>query len=396
MRKLTPLLLLVISLSAFSQNSTLKISSYSATPAGYLNLLKPNSEIRDNTILNESIVDLADVYLTDSILPRKFERHQLAMVGGFTRMFGRRWLTINWRKEKYVGSARNGFRIPGDKEHFTEYDVNINLVPHLKRHIDLAFAGHLRQKEIGRKKKKHNNYSAPPFIYPDDKTDLNEYDLHCELSPPRNYRSMINELVYPIIAGNSATKHRHFGDENFTVGLYGAFVSDCNHSCHPEIHPYEWLWWLNVHPDTDSELDSKTWVFGLFREGSNRFPKWSPKPRTGSIEIPFVFPADKKELLIEMEHLVFSRFNKEGFSQLKDIPADAMTFDKTEWKFSVAEDALQNISIILKTNAPIIQSEIKFWFSSLNFDREKGLISGKLHLATSVEDLYTAKIRFSY
>ncbi|HXH18163.1 MAG TPA: hypothetical protein VNJ07_03680, partial [Chitinophagales bacterium] len=104
--------LLFIPCSLHSQEHRLKLSSLSPTPLEYLKLLEPNSEIRDNIILNESIVDLADVYLTDSILPRKFERHQLALVGGFTRLVGRRWLTINWRKEKYVGTAKNGFRIP--------------------------------------------------------------------------------------------------------------------------------------------------------------------------------------------------------------------------------------------------------------------------------------------
>jgi len=385
--------LLLLCISVFPQQ--LKISSHGATPSEYLNLLKSNAEIRENTILNESIVDLADVYLVDSILPRKFERHRLAVVGGFTRMFGFRWLTINWRKEKYVGSARNGFRIPGEKEKFTEYDVNINLVPHLKRYIDLAYNAYQRQKEIGRHKKEHDYYSKPPFVYPDAETDLNKYDLHCELSPPRSYRSMINELVYPIIADNSATKHPHFGDENFTVGLYGAYISDCNHSCHPEIHPYEWLWWLNVHPEQDKEPQSKTWVFGLFREGSNRFPKWSPSPRTGGIEIPFLFPADAKELVIDWHHLVFSRFNKEGFKQLQ-IPAEAVKFDKAEWKFSLEDSGIQDVSIILRTNVLIIQNEIKFWFSNLNLDKEKMLVSGKLHIATSVDDLYTGKVKFSY
>ncbi|HXH19470.1 MAG TPA: hypothetical protein VNJ07_10340, partial [Chitinophagales bacterium] len=267
--------------------------------------------------------------------------------------------------------------------------------PHLKRYIDLSFQGHARQKEIGRKKKKYHNYTKPPFIYPDEDTDLNAYHLHCELSPPRHYRSMINELVYPVIAGNTATKHHHFGDEQFTVGVYGAFVSDCNHHCHPEIHPYEWLWWLNVHPDTDIEPNSKTWVFGLFREGSNRMPHWSPKPRTGGISIPFVFPAEKKELLIELHHLVFSSFNEKGFSQL-NIPAEALLFDKTEWKFSIADDTLQHVFIILKTNVPLFQKAIKFWFSSLNYDAQNGMLSGKLHLATSADELYTAKVKFSY
>jgi hypothetical protein len=272
--------------------------------------------------------------------------------------------------------------------------VNINLVPHLKRYIDLAYNAFKRQKEIGRHKRKHD-YHAAPFVYPDAGTDLGKYALHCELSPPRGYRAMINELVYPVIAGNSATKHPHFGDENFTAGLYGAYISDCNHSCHPEIHPYEWLWWLNVHPEQYKQPYAKTWVFALFREGSNRFPKWSPSPRTGGIEIPFIFPAEAKELVIDWQHLVFSRFSKEGFKQL-NIPADAMGFDKTAWKFLLADAPISDVYIILNINAPISQNEIKFWFSNLNFDQEKLLVSGKLHMAASVEDIYSAKVKFSY
>ncbi len=375
----------------FSQEHILKFSSFLPTPPEFLDLLKPLEEIRENTILNESIVDLASVYLTDSILTKKVERHRLPVIGGFTRMAGIRWLTINWRKEKFVGTAQDGFRIPGG-EHFTEHDININLVPHLKRSIDLAYHAYQRQKEIGREKKKRD-YNAVPYVYPDSSTNLDFYHLHCELTPPGNYRAMINDLFYPILPGNSATKHPHFGDEHFTVGLYGAYISDCNHSCHPEIHPYEWLWWLNVHEDLDREENSRTWLAGMFREGSNRMPHWSSAPRTGEIAIPFIFPADKKEFQIELEHLVFGAFNDAGFRQLANIPADALLFDKTERKFSLDE---KDGRIILKTNSVITSSAIKFWFSSLNYDTQKNLISGRLHIAVSNDDLYAAKVKFSY
>lgn len=374
------------------QERSLKIQTFLPTPDGYLNLLKPLKEIRENTVLNESIVDLASVYLTDSILPRKFERHQLPVIGGFTRMAGFRWLSINGRKEKYVGTAKNGFRIPGGV-HFTEYDVNINLVPHLKRYIDLSYAAYTRQKKIGRYKKENNHYTGPPFVYPDEETDLSVYHVHCELTPPAPYREMIDDLFYPIIPGSSAAQHLHFGDENFTAGLYGAYVSDCNHDCHPEIHPYEWLWWLNVHPSLDEEENSKTWLLGLFREGSNRMPRWSPAPRTGEIAIPFIFPAGSKELVIELQHLVYGRFNEEGFRQLANIPADAKQFDATEEKFLLEE---KNTGIVLKTNAVVKSPALKYWFSPLNYDEQRELISGQLHIAVSNDDLYTAKVKFSY
>ena len=92
------------------------------------------------------------------------------------------------------------------------------------------------------------------------------------------------------------------------MGFYGAYCLDCNHNCHPEMHPYEWTWWLNLK---DGESTNKTWLIGLFHEGSNRFPKWSKNPMTGEIKIPFAFAIGQDSPLncgITIDHLVFSKF----------------------------------------------------------------------------------------
>ena len=232
-----------------AQPEMLKISSKAATTAGYLKLMESNPDIRDNVVLNETLLDLVDVYLTDSIIKRKTERHRV-IGGGIARMFGFRWQTINWKKEKFIGTTKGGPRI-SKEERLTEYDVNFNMTAHLKRYIDLAYQGYQRQKEIGKEKKK-KNYADVPYIYPSAETDLDRYDLHNELTPPRPFRPMLNEMFYPTARGTSLQQHPNFGEPEPTLGMFGAFVSDCNHSCHPEIHPYEWLWWLNLNPALDA------------------------------------------------------------------------------------------------------------------------------------------------
>lgn len=372
-----------------AQDITLMVNTSSATNTLWLDLLKPIAEIRENTLVNESLIDLVDVYLTDSILTTESERHHF-VGSALVRMLGNNWRTINWRKEKYVGTAHNGFEI---HHALTENDVNVNVTPHLKRYIDLAYEGYQKQKEIGRWKRKID-YEATPFVYPAAKGDLNQYHVKCELTPLKSYRTQLNDLFYPAISSDCKT-HHCFGNEHPVMGVYGAFVSDCNHDCHPEIHPYEWIWWLNVNPLLDEDPDSKTWLFGIFREGSDRMPNWSPKPRTGEISIPFVFPADKKELQIQLDNLVFGAFNEGGFAQLTQVPADAVKMDKPESKFLV-KGLAEDVYIIFKTDSVINSNAIKFWFSSLNYDKERNLLSGKLHVALSVDDLYTAKVKFSY
>ena len=92
-------------------------------------LFVDDEELKENPVLNETALDLVDVYLVDSTYKRRSERHRLFMVGAIIRIFGYRWQTIDRRRIKFVGTI-NSERIPGrDSDRFTEYDVNYDIYP---------------------------------------------------------------------------------------------------------------------------------------------------------------------------------------------------------------------------------------------------------------------------
>ena len=50
---------------------------------------------------------------------------------------------------------------------------------------------------------------------------------------------------------------------------------------------------------------------------------------------------------------------------------------------------------MVELSQSLMTEGLKFWFSDLNLDKQNHIISGNFHLATSVMDLYTAKIIFT-
>jgi hypothetical protein len=111
-----PFLLLLITISAhisFSQPSQIsyKISSYNPTPRAFQYLLLSNAEIENNDTVNEEILDLVNPMVTDSILGRKKEHHQLFLVGWLIHAFGDfNWRAVSMTKEKFVGTVKDNAR----------------------------------------------------------------------------------------------------------------------------------------------------------------------------------------------------------------------------------------------------------------------------------------------
>ena len=131
------------------------------------------------------------------------------------------------------------------------------------------------------------------------------------------------------------------------------------------------------------------------KEASNRFKGWYRKknPRVGQISVPFVFNTFKDTFRIALNHLVHDLFNAEAFSQLTEIPeaTNDLYFSEKNIRF---EGELNDKVIQFKTSNPIKAEGIKYWFSDLNLDKEKNLLSGYLNLGVSVDELYNAKISF--
>ncbi|MFM1876392.1 MAG: hypothetical protein RL266_2129 [Bacteroidota bacterium] len=386
-------LILLLPILAIGQN-TVTVSSFEPTPQDWLLLTKERQYISDNDSLNEELVDLVRAFSVDSILPSKSQRHRVGEAGWIISIFGYKWKALNMTKQKFVGTERDGIRVPGHGPRFTEYDVNFNLIPRTKKYIDLTWVGIKQQRDKNRFNR-IKNFDEAPWIYPETLENIKRYRMHCEITPPQEYLPLLNEKFYPVMQPNSSKDHPNIGSDYTTYGLYGAFVADYNHTGHPEIHPYEWLWWYDTHPDRLNEK-SQTWYVGYMKEASNRFRGWYKKkePRVGQVSVPFVFDLKNDTLKITLEHLLHDMFNAEWLSKLQGIPETASDLYFWEKTFTFTDVGLKGKVIRYSTSNPIRREGMKTWFSDLNWDKENKLLTGYLNLGVSVENVYAAKLSF--
>ena len=391
------ILLLLITISAhlsFSQTSY-KISSYNPTDRVFKNLLLSNAEIAANDTMNEEVLDLVKPLVLDSILGRKKEHHQLFLVGWLIHAFGDyNWRAVSMVKEKYVGTVRSNSR--SSEEQFTEYDINFDLMFHLKKYLWHVFDSYDIQKgyhkQDFRRGKHLTNYSKDPFERDTNNIDIKRYRLHCEMTPPPPFRVQLHYLFFPTQPGLALKDHPNFGTDHPSMGFYGSNCVDCNHNCHPELHPYEWAWWLNLHGGDPS---AKTWLVGLFYEGSNRFRHWSRAPKVGKISIPFAYTVKDNNVTpsVMIDHLVFNKFLDDDLNKL---PITDSTFDaKIENRviYVVGGNGVKyGININFKGVLPT--AGLKYWLSDINWDDKNHILSGYFNFATAVKELYTTRITF--
>ena len=393
-------MLLLITISAhlsFSQAAQIsyKVSSYNNTSRAFHNLLLSNSAIENNDTINEEILDLVNPVVTDSILGRKKEHHQLFLVGWLIHAFGDfNWRAVNMTKEKFVGTVKSNSR--SGEEEYTEYDINYDLNFHLKKYLNHVFVSYDTQRKYHRqdvRRSHRTNYEGTPFVRDTNNIDLKHYRLHCEMTPPPPFRVQLHYLFFPTQPGLELRDHPNFGTDHPSMGFYGASCLDCNHNCHPELHPYEWTWWLNLH---GNDSMAKTWLTGLFYEGSNRFKHWSHTPKVGKIAIPFAFVIkdDKSPYpIVTIEHLVINKFvNKE----LDKLNITDTTFDsKLENRLVMINDlngAKYGIWVVFKNM--LLTDDLKYWLSDINWDAKNHILSGYFNFATAVKELYTSRIIF--
>ncbi|MCB9205134.1 MAG: hypothetical protein H6603_09190 [Flavobacteriales bacterium] len=391
MLKFLPLLL--FPLICFGQG-TLTISSTEPTSYKWLLLTKSRQYISDNDSMNEHLVDLVKAFSVDSVLPSKTQRHRVAEAGWIISIFGYKWKALSMTKMKFVGTEKDGIRVPSWPPHFTEYDVNFNLIPHTRKYIDVVWPAYVQKCEKNRFKR-IKNLDEAPCIYPKTLENINSYRLHCEITPPLKYVHLLNEKFYPCFRPNSSSEHHNIGSDYTTFGMYGAFVADYNHTGGPELHPYEWIWWYDTHPQRLKET-SQTWFIGYMKEGSNRFRGWykKKKPRVGQISVPFVFDLNNDTLKITLDHLLHDEFRSDAFSSLEDVPENASNLYFSERNYTFSDAGLSGKLIRYTTSNPIKQEGMKTWFSDLNWDKENNLLTGYLNIGVSVANLYNAKLSF--
>ncbi len=375
--------------AAYSQ-TLLPATFKNETSATILHYFLPAPDLRKNIAIAEELTDMVQCFSVDSILKKRKQRHRV--IGSpIIDLLGWNWRAISMKKIKVVGTVR---KIGGvdEKPHFREHDVNYDLIPHTQKYIDIhwsAYQAQMKTKKAARQK----DFSKPPFLPPTIET-IDNYRLHCECTPlfKNGFREQINTHLYPVFSGNNLLAHENFMHEHPTMGFYGAWVLDCNHSCHPEIHPYEWLFWLDLNPAKDNANDKFTWVYGYLRDVSQRQRNWVKKPRSGVISFPFIFKTDNKNKEIYLEHNIIDKWRPDGFSRLKTIPQGAITLDFESKTFDIGKPGN---SITIKTNKKLEHAAAKMWLSELNVDEKNGYITGFINLALSVENIYAGRILFT-
>lgn len=391
-RLLSGLLLLALPYFAVAQalaprTITLPVRNIAAIDSVWMQLKTSNIEIRSDSILNEQLLDLVQIKVADSVLTKRTQRHRSGF-GWLLAPFGIHWRAITMNRVKYVGTAKKDIGNPAKPE-FTEYDINVDLMAHTPKHMALVWQGQQKQKEVNKKNLRGQDPNKPPFIEPTLET-AHYYRIHCELTPPKDYREQLTQWFYPVTGHKGFAGHPNFGEPRPTLGVYGAFTMDCNHNCHIEIHPYEWLWWLDVNPTKDSLANEKRWMVGLQREASNRFRKWATSPRVGLVSVPFLFAADATNPTIMVEHLVFSDFVPQALKHLPELPADALGLNFTEMTVSLTNELKEDKTLTIRTNQPIDNEGLRMWLSGVETDGQ--WIKGYINIAMSVKDVYTARV----
>lgn len=357
-------------------------------PTSFLQLRLSNDSIRANDILNEQLVDMVQVTERDTMVPTWYTTHQGYFLNWFIRLLGYRWDAVDRKRYKFVGTNKNLSGIE-NKDHLTEHDINYNLLPHLKKYKDLMYMGTLEQ--LKRKRKcKDCDTNQPPYSYPTEST-LHKYRMHCELTPPKKLREKLNTYFFPCLAGSDLEKHDNFCDIHSTMGMYGVYVLDCNHSCHVEIHPYEWLWWMDLRPKGGSEIDPKNWMIGFMKESSNRFITWTRAPRVGSAKIPFIFKTSERGSYVKVNHLVTGTFLPKGIHRLKSVPVQSNTFVFKEITIPVELGNGSVFPLHIQSSQEIPSSGLRWWLSDLGTDAASEWIWGYFNMACSIKDGYAAR-----
>lgn len=357
-------------------------------------LIESDETIRDDVKLVEEALDLVEAWTTDSVLSVN-RQHHIGFAGFMARTFGRYWEKLDDNKQKFIGTCSRKYKIYDGIA--KEVDMNIFLMPHLKPYVEMTRKAFDTAFEKGRSEK-HYRYDNPAYPSPEELKfkELGYLTVECEGTPPENHREELAKKFLPMKDG----KHDLMAQGNFGVkypsfGLYGAWCMDCNHNCRPEIHPVEWMWWLDFSPDRPGGPNAKSWMVGLLRDGSQRFEDWSLGPLTGQISIPVVFPLQSKALTISIEHLVHDQLHPNKIGTLP-VPTTAVTGNLASIAYTLELRQGRSLPLNLSIQGLDTAEGVRIWLNDFRLDQSKGLIMGKLSLAVAAQNLYTCRITIDH
>lgn len=343
------------------------------------------SQVRGDVRATEAILDLIRPGNLDSVLLKVKQRHVGALGWVMHQGFARFWVRQDSVKRKYIGSSSRPLIIwDGFKN---EMDINIFLMPNLPHYVKMARAAFDNALEIDRPEEFYR-IDRPPFT-PDEALkykDLGYFTVECEVTPPEAGRAAFSELFFPMTPGeNSLKDDPRFGIESPSVGLYGSWCLDCNHNCRPEIHPIEWMWWLDMQPDDPAHPEDWQWLVGLMHDETRRFEDWSRVPLQGRIAIPIVVPAGAQRYVVRVQALV------QAGLQALTVPAapgsQALTSQTAQFQIGPSGCQL-DLEILGLPGTEHAQWQL----SPFTEDRTTGAKLGYMHLAADTRDVLALRV----
>lgn len=370
-----------------------------AQQASFDVLLLPDSLLRKDVLHTEQALDLVQALVVDSVVDKAKQR--LKGLGGWIaqRAAARYWVYYTDHKQKYVGSSSRAYKIydgMGD-----EVDINVFIMPHLPHYISMARAGF----EEARKRPRgdHGFRMESPDQYPSQQVfplpealkvdDLGYLTVECEVTPPQSFAQVLQDMFLPTQKGAYRLDTiPNFGTQYPSFGMTGVWCMDCNHNCRPEIHPIEWLWWLDLSEGRPGSSQAKSWMVSLMVDGSNRFHDWTPSPIAGEIALPFAVPLHQTTLSVTLEHIASDPMPpRSGFP---DIPPQAFHTSDTTLDVVVGTQAPPPFRATVQVSGGWPEAETRYWISDVH--KIPSGYAGYLHVATSVKGLMAFRLTYDY
>jgi hypothetical protein len=355
-------------------------------------LQKPDAQLRSEVIATEQILDLVNASVLDSLIGT--DKQRLKGLGGWIiqHAAARYWTHYTDAKQKYIGTNSRPYHIyngVGD-----EVDVNVFIMPHLPRYVNMVAEGFKvalsrNRSENGFRFDQPDNFPLPTELKYQDRGYLT---VECEVTPPQQYAELLEQQFFPTREGSyHLDSLPHFGTKHPSMGMTGVWCMDCNHNCRPEIHPIEWIWWLDLSPERAGSAHSKSWMVALMVDGSNRFNDWRPSPAAGAIDLPFFLPTGAQQLNIRLAKIAADPVLADSADY---FVGTGITGDTT-MVFQLSENGLPgypDIQIQLEGNWPA--AGLGFYF--LDLQAAEGGTRGYLRIAGQVESLLAFRATFDY
>lgn len=344
------------------------------------------AQTKGHVLPTEQILDLVQAHNLDSLACGDRCRHTGALGWSLQKLVARYWQLLDPIKHKYVGSSSRTMQVFDGMA--KEMDINIFIMPNLPRYIGMVKGGFNAALQVGRSEN-HFRFDNPPFLAPEE-LRFNEHGyitVECEVTPPQPGREAFNELVFPMKPGaHQLESHKNFGVSAPSFGMYGVWCMDCNHNCRPEIHPMEWLWWLDFSPDDSLHPHDWQWIATLMRDGTGRFEEWSAAPLQGRIAIPIAIPANCTHYSLRLEALV-----NDGIQPLKS-PQPGTPLTTATHTYTLQEDTDTPTTLTLQLQALPATEHASFHLSHFQKDNTTGTRFGYLHLAIDTERLFAFRL----